>query len=192
MAQTKDKAKPKTVGRPTEAPRMQEDRTPDGRNVIRNRAGDVVSLPDHDMSDWSQFSRDIIPPGWDYQWIAEKVFNWDNTQRLTEAFAHHWEPVPMERHPGVFHPDKNAKGPIRSHGQILCERRMELTLEQRRRDKLKADQQVGDAFRRAGMQIPRTITDFNHAGARANTGVSVERQGFATQTEEKYSYKIDD
>jgi gamma-glutamyltranspeptidase/glutathione hydrolase len=87
---------------------------------------------------------------------------------------------------------KGETGPIRRGGMILMERDMRLTLQSRAAEKRAADTQVGSAFQRAGMQVPTEIADFSHDGAKKVSGFRAEREGFATQSEESYSYQIDE
>lgn len=189
MPPVKDKPKVKTASRPDPEERM-DDRAPD-RDVIRNRKGEPVSLKIMGNEDQFDFDRTIVPEGWDYQWIAETIYGAPNGHRMVDAAQNGWEPVPAERHDGVFL-QKGMTGPIRRGGQILMERDIRLTMEARRREKLAADKQVGSAFERAGMAVPTNITDFSHEGARKVSGVKTERQGFATQSEAQYQYKVDE
>ena len=137
------------------------------------------------------FDRSIIPPGWDYEWKTETVANAPWTQHQVNLAQAGWEPVPAERHDGVFLP-LGSVGPIQRGGMLLMERPMQATKISRQRDKMKADAQVNAAFARAGQKVPTTITDFNHPDAVRKTGVRVENAGFATQSEEAYSYSVDD
>ena len=70
----------------------------------------------------------LIPDGWSYQWIAVAVHgkNMNNNAML----ANGWEAVPAKRHDGLFM-GKGHDGPIIVEDQMLCERRIELTLEAR-------------------------------------------------------------
>jgi hypothetical protein len=70
----------------------------------------------------------FIPDGWSYQWIAVSVTG--KPVNNTGMFAAGWEPVPAERHEGFFMP-KGADGPIVIDDLMLCERRIEATLEAR-------------------------------------------------------------
>lgn len=189
MPPVKDKPKAKLASRPEPEDRM-DDRAPD-RDVIRNRKGEPVSLKIMGNEDQFDFDRRIVPVGWDYQWIAETIYGAPNGHRMVDAAQNGWEPVPAERHDGVFL-QKGEKGPIRRGGQILMERDARLTKQAQDLEKKAANDQVGSAFRRAGMQVPSAITDFSHKDAQKHSGVKVERQGFATRSEAEYQYKVDE
>lgn len=169
--------KAKTAGRQDVA--EAQSRVPDDRDVIRNRAGQPVSLRIRGDEDQFAFDRSIIPTGWDYEWKAQSVYGAPLTQHMVNMAQNGWEPVPSERHDGLFM-EKGFKGPITRGGMMLMERDIRLTKQSKAMDKRAADAAVGAAFQRAGMKIPNAITDFSHPDAKKNTGVRVEREGFAT------------
>jgi hypothetical protein len=181
--------KAKTAGR--EPVREPQSRVPDDRDVIRNRAGQPVSLRIRGDEDQFAFDRSIVPPGWDYQWKAQSVYGAPLTQHMVNMAQNGWEPVPADRHDGLFM-EKGFKGNITRGGMILMERDARLTAQSKAMDKRAADEAVGAAFKRVGQGIPKTITDFNHPDAQKNTYVNREREGFATQSEESYSYEAND
>jgi len=192
---TKTAPKAKTAGRDVPAPR-QEARVEDDRHVLRTRSGRPINMDLANPENQFEFDRSIIPDGWDYEWKTETVANAPWTQHQVNLSQAGWEPVPAERHDGLFLP-LGMTGPIRRGGMLLMERPMEATRISKMRDKRKADAQVGDAFARAGMAVPKTITDFDHPDAKRKSGVRVETTGFATQSGPEfggagYTYEADE
>ena len=187
------KATARTVTR--DAP---EDRTPDRAperdNVIRNRRGEPVSLKFNGNEDLFAFDRSIIPDGWDYQWKVKTVKNWEWVEHQVTLASNGWEPVPAERHDGVFMP-RGAKGNIERGGQILMERDMRLTMQARRAERQEANSQLNMSRSMAGLMersMPggSGILDYEHPAARGASGVKVERQ--ARTNDANYRYQIDE
>ena len=171
--------KPRTITRDEEDPRMPE-RMPDRDDVIRNRSGQPITLRFSGDEDRFAFDRSIIPPGWDYQWKTRTIKGWEWVDHQVELGANGWEPVPAERHDGIFMP-KGYKGTIERGGLILMERDARLTVRARAIDKRKADAPVRESHAMAGL-MPRqvagaaTITDFDNPLARGATGVKIARE----------------
>ncbi len=186
MAVPKAPVKAKTAGRSEP-----EDRKQDGRDVLRTRSGRPINMDLANPENQFAFDRSIIPPGWDYEWKTETVANAPWTQHQVTLAQSGWEPVPAERHDGLFLP-MGEKGPIRRGGMLLMERPLQATVISRRRDKAKADNQVASAFQRANMAVPKEITDFEHSSAKKVSGFRTQTEGFATQSEEAYNYSVDD
>lgn len=187
------KAQARTVTR--DAP---EDRTPDRAperdNVIRNRAGQPVSLKFNGNEDLFAFDRSIIPDGWDYQWKVKTVKNWEWVEHQVTLAANGWEPVPADRHDGVFMP-RGYKGNIERGGQILMERDIRLTMQARQAERREANTQLNMSRSMAGLlerSMPggSAILDYEHPAARGATGVKVERQ--ARTNDANYRYQIDE
>lgn len=100
-----------------------------GRIQVENRAGELISRTSFGRNgDKFDVPLEWIPDGWTYQWIAENVTGkMVNNQGF---FQNGWEHVPAKRHDGCFMA-KGHDGPIIVDGQMLVERRVELTLEAR-------------------------------------------------------------
>lgn len=170
------------------------DRAPERDNVIRNRAGQPVSLKLTGNEDMFAFDRSIIPDGWDYQWKVKTVKNWEWTEHQVTLAANGWEPVPADRHDGVFMP-RGFKGNIERGGQILMERDIRLTQRARAMEKNQANDQLHMSRSMAGLAsraMPggSAILDYEHPAARGASGVKIERQ--ARVNDANYRYQIDE
>jgi len=104
-------------------------RNEQGRVVVESRDGRMISRTAFgNNGDKFDVPLEWIPDGWTYQWIAESVLGQGlNNQGF---FNNGWERVPALRHDGIYM-ETGHKGPIIVDGQMLCERRVELTLEAR-------------------------------------------------------------
>lgn len=201
MAKTKAAA-PQTVGREPPAPRMPE-RDPgverslaaDPNGPILTRSGKPATLKFTGAEDKFSFDRSIIPEGWDYQWKTKTIKNWEWIDHQVELAQNGWEPVPAERHPGVFMP-KDYRGPIERGGMILMERDMRLTAQARRVERREANEQLAISRSMAGLmgnQITGSgaaILDFDAAEAKPATGVKIERTPRVNDA--KYTYTLDE
>lgn len=181
-------------------PRVQNGRqtlAADLSGPIRKRSGDVIDggLRFTGSEDKFAFDRSIIPAGWDYQWKAAMVKNVPNTQHMTELEANHWEPVPAERHDGVFMP-RGYKGNIERGGQILMERDIRLTMQARAIERREADEPVKRSRQMAGLMansLPSAaagVVDFGHGAAQGATGVRIERSQVPQNS--SYQYTIEE
>lgn len=87
----------------------------------------------------------IVPPGWEYQWVAVTVAgDGDIVRPLTLQFHDGgFRPVPAERHDGKFMM-AGAKGAIIYGGQMLMERPVSLGEQARDDEYAKAVQQTRD------------------------------------------------
>jgi len=190
-------ASPKTATREDPTARMGHNQGPEMRapvrdDVIRNRAGEPVGLKFLGNEDKFAFDKRIIPNGWDYQWKTKTVKGWEWTDHLVELAQNGWEPVPPQRHDGVFMP-KGYKGPtIERLGMILMERDIRLTLQARGYEKRDAHQAVQNS-RYMSEQFARDLpdgaaaaVDMGHRGAKQFTGVNVERQPRVADSKHQY------
>lgn len=174
------------------------DRTPEAQrdpNKIYTRSGREISgIRYTGNEDRFAFDRGIIPDGWDYQWKTKTVKNWEWTDHLVELAANGWEPVPAERHPGVFMPE-GYTGNVERGGMILMERDMRLSAQARAMERRAAAEQLGVSRSMAGLmgrQMPggSGILDFEHPAAQNATGVRVDRQPRVSDS--KYQYSVDE
>lgn len=100
-----------------------------GRIMVMDRAGRMISRTGNNGgTDRFDVPVSMIPDGWSYQWIAVSVTG--KPVNNTGMFQNGWEAVPAKRHDGVFM-EKGHEGSIIIDDQMLCERRIELTLEAR-------------------------------------------------------------
>lgn len=194
MATPRTKLAPRTVGREDPEPRVEsrtEDRAPIRDNVIRNRAGQPVSLKltgDEDKFDLERMGI-IPPPGWDYQWKRKSIKGFEDSQHQVELAQNGWEAVPASRHDGLCMP-KGYEGNIERGGLILMERDMRLTVLARQIEKRTADRTVAESRQMAGLMPPSSIADFDHPGTRGKSGVSISRE--RTIGSSNYQYSVDE
>jgi hypothetical protein len=99
------------------------------------------------------FDRSIIPDGWTYEWKRHSVLGQEDPAYLAELHQLGYSPVPAERHPGQFLP-VGYTGAIILGGMILMERPMELEMEARDEDAMRARAQVRGSREQFGM-IPQ-------------------------------------
>src|SRR5262245_13033776 len=122
-----DPQPPKKKGWPKGKPRPKKLARVDGPPRPRYEA-----LPDDD-EDRLKVPREAIPEGMDYQWITDSVLGQPMPQRRARFERRGWQPVPAERHDGMFMP-KGYKGEINVDGVVLMERPMEYTRAARKRE----------------------------------------------------------
>jgi len=193
MAVTK-KPVARTVTRDVPPDPGSDQRTPVRDNVIRNRAGQPVTLKFTGNEDKFAFDRSIIPEGWTYEWKTETVKGWDWIDHQVELAQNGWEPVPAERHDGIFMP-RGFKGPIKRGGMILMERDERLTALARREERKAANAQIDISRNMAGLHgraAPgaAAVSDYDNPEARRVSGVRVERQ--ARVQDSSYQYEVDE
>lgn len=114
----------------------------------------------------------IIPQGFVYQWKRYSVLGQEEPAHLAELARAGFEPVPADRHDGLFLP-KGTTGPIIIGGMILMDRPVELEAEAQAEQRHLARAQVqgskeqfGLAPRASGFEGPS-----EHTSARNNTFV---------------------
>lgn len=163
-----------------DAQRMPDREVKRNPNEIRTRSGRVMNgLMFTGSEDRFAFDRSIVPQGWTYEWKTKTIKNWEWQDHQVMLYQNGWEPVPAERHDGVFMP-RGHKGTIERGGMILMERPIELTIMARKVEKREADERVNGSRSMAGLMakhVPgaQDVIDFNTAEARGATGVRVER-----------------
>lgn len=149
-------------------------------NEIRTRSGRLMNgLMFTGSEDRFAFDKSIVPHGWTYEWKTKTIKNWEWQDHQVMLYQNGWEPVPSERHDGVFMP-RGHQGTIERGGMILMERPIELTAMARKVEKRSADEPVIGSRSMAGLMakhVPNAqdVIDFNVFEARGATGVRVER-----------------
>jgi hypothetical protein len=170
-----------------------EARTPDrslgDRGPIVSRSGKATSLRITGDIDPFFVPPEVVPDGWTYEWKTKTVYNWEHVQHQVSLSMNGWEPVPAERHDGMFMPIGHD-GPIERGGMILMERDDRLTAQSREIDRRKAMDPVVASRQMAGLMPPSDVVDFSHSAAQRVTGVKVDRQ--ARVSDAKYQYAIDE
>lgn len=144
-----------------------------GRESLRKQQ-EYEALPDDD-DDRLKVPPEIIPDGMSYQWITDAVLGQPMPQRRGRFERRGWRPVPAERHDGMFMP-KGYKGEINVDGVVLMERPMEYTRAARRKDAMKAAEQVyvREAQMRGG-DMPGVAFDTQHQSIKNRISKSYER-----------------
>ena len=116
-----------------------------GRKMVVGRDGEQLSRKRTSSGDIFEIPLELIPKGWEYQWVAISVTG--NTEILLDQNLmmreNGWRPVPSERYPGRFM-EAGHKGPIIRGGQMLMERPKELSDEARAEDIAAARQLISD------------------------------------------------
>lgn len=95
------------------------------------------------------------PPGWDYNWKRWSVYGKEDPQYLSGLMRTGWRPVPSNRHRNLLYPEYNGESII-VDGNILMERPMVLTEQQRAFEKANAEQQVKSKIESAKEAPPGT------------------------------------
>jgi hypothetical protein len=120
------------------------------------RDGEVLSRKRTSVGDIFHIPRELIPEGWDFQWIPVSVTG--NTEIVLDQqlmmMENGWRPIMADRFPGRFMPPGH-KGQIIRGGQGLYERPMSLTLEARAEDIRNAKQLISDrneSFKMTGLK----------------------------------------
>lgn len=141
-------------------------RNSQGRIMVMDRAGRMISRTGNNGgTDRFDVPVSMIPDGWSYQWIAVSVTG--KPVNNTGMFQNGWEAVPAKRHDGIFM-EKGHEGSIIIDDQMLCERRIELTLEARAEEILAAK----SLLRTQNDQFKPRLPD---ARNRRGTGLRVRR-----------------
>jgi hypothetical protein len=104
---------------------------------IRALHGDDDDLSETFVDPW--FAQ--APPGWTYEWKTHSVFNKENPQYQNMLLRTGWSAVPAHRHRDLTYPGYDGEAIIRD-GMILMERPKELTDRVRKREQMKAFDQV--------------------------------------------------
>jgi len=172
-------AKPAMTAARSEPSNRMPERAPDGAMVIRNRLGEIIQLERlRDTAD-DPFNLERIgvypPDGWVYAWRVMTVKNAPMTSHQVKLHSTGWTPVPANRHDGKIMP-RGHVGNIERDGQILMERDQRLEAMARQIERQAANAPVIQSRNMAGAMPPSGIADFDHQGARMNTGVKVDRQ----------------
>lgn len=117
----------------------------DGRLEVVGHNGEVLSRTRVQVGDIFEIPKELIPPGWSYQWNAVSVAG--NSDILIDQnhmmYQNGWRPVPAERYAGTLVP-RGSKGNIIRGQQLLMERPTVLTQEARQEDIRNAKQLISD------------------------------------------------
>lgn len=151
-----------------------------GRSVEAiGRSGEVLSRKRVTTGDIFDIPKNLIPPGWEYQWCAVSVVG--NTEILLDQnlmFAENgWRAVPAARYAGRFMP-VGHKGSIVRGGQMLMERPVVLCDEARTDDIKAAKQLISDrneSLKLSGMR-KQMGEGFEMSGKYRGTGGGIRMQ----------------
>jgi hypothetical protein len=144
------------------------------RGESLRKAQEYDNLP-HEDEDRLKVPPEAIPDGWDYQWVVDSVLGQPMPQRRARFERRGWRPVPSERHDGMFMPI-GYKGEINVDGVVLMERPMEYTRQARKKEAMKAAEQVyvREAQMRGG-DMPGVAFDTQHKSVQNRVSKSYER-----------------
>jgi hypothetical protein len=127
--------------------RESDERRPGGDDHLeraRKRIAEIRALAGDDDDNSEVFVDKWFaqaPPGWTYEWKTHSVFNKEYPQYLTSLMRTGWTPVPASRHRDLTYPGYDGENVI-VDGMLLMERPKELTDRVRKRETLKAWDQV--------------------------------------------------
>jgi hypothetical protein len=159
-------------GKPRGPKKMAADRS--ARASVRKAQQEYEALPSDD-EDRLKVPSEVIPEGWSYQWVTDSVLGQPMPQRRARFERRGWRPVPAERHDGMFMP-LGFKGEINVDGVVLMERPEEYTRQARKKDAMKAAEQVWvrEAQMRGG-DMPGVNFDTQHKSVVNKVSKAYER-----------------
>lgn len=195
MANAATKTKPvaqRVAPRASVAPQTRAERpslVPTDRVVATGRDGKPIWRKTQDDLGQYDHAADLQPDGWKYEWKRKSVYGWEDVQHQVNLRRNGWTDVPASRHDGVWMP-AGYPGNIEIEGRILMEIPIELWKEAKVEEKRKADRQVGDSRRSAGM-APSSVADPSHPEARRSTYVRKEA-AVPVANQNKYDYTLDE
>ena len=141
------------------------------RPLSKQAANYALDIDDDDDVDRLRIPRDMIPDGMDYQWVTDSIMGQPAPQRRARFEKKGWVPVPASRHDGFFMP-KGAQGEINVEGLVLMERPLEVSLRARKREEIRAIDQVrAKEAQLTGGNIPGVGLDTRHESALRNNRV---------------------
>jgi hypothetical protein len=116
-----------------------------GRLEVEGRGGEMLSRTRTYVGDIFEIPKEMIPPGWSYQWNAVSISG--NSEIILDQnhmmHQNGWRPVPAERYAGSLVP-KGATGNIIRGQQMLMERPEALTKEAQMEDAVNAAALIND------------------------------------------------
>jgi hypothetical protein len=184
--QTAKNAPRPTASASPKAPReLAIERDNNGRLIIEGRDGEMLSRKrKDDGGDPFHVPAEIIPAGWEYQWVVESVNGSKEivSDQALVFWENGWRPVPADRHPGRYTP-VGTKGDIFRGGMILMERPKALCDEARAEMVAKARKQMSDrdeslmggkANVRGGMQGGFEMNAGKYRGTGGDLRISVD------------------
>jgi hypothetical protein len=126
-------------------------------------------------SDMLYVPPEIVPPGMRYNWKTFSVLGQPQARRYGRFQMTGWEPVPAERHPGMWTP-KGYKGNIEMDGLVLMEKSEEACQAHEAREERKALAQVQAKEQQLrGGNLDGVTMDTQHRSVHNKVGKSYER-----------------
>jgi hypothetical protein len=113
------------------------------------------------------FPAESIPDGWTYEWKRHTLMGKEDPAYQVALARGGWEAVPASRHPEQM-PIAGAHQTITRKGMILMERPAEITEDVRRREQLKARNQVRAKEEQLGATPPGTFDRGGDSRVRPN------------------------
>lgn len=145
---------------------------PEGRAVAIGRDGKPIYRRTTSSTDPFYVPREIVEPGWSYEWKRHAVLNQEDPGYAAELNMNGWTPVPAERHPGMWAPE-GTQGPIIRQGLMLMERPEALTQEARDEERKAARQALASQQALFGQRVgdgERVVRQQKNTFARVEEG----------------------
>ena len=120
-------------------------------------------------TDPTHVPKELIPPGMVYQWCRHEIVGQEDRTNIVMMQKSGWEPVPADRHDGMFMP-RGHKGPIIHLDLMLCERPVEFEMQARAEERMKANTQARENHEQWGFQP--AAAGFEQRGASAKSSYS--------------------
>jgi len=181
----------RTATREEPAARVPERKMDDGQ--IRNRKGEIVSLQIKGDEDPFDFKAKGIrePDGWTYEWKVKSVYGWEHTSHQVGMARNGWEPVPAERHDGIYTP-LGYKGHIEYGGQILMERDARLTAQSRAMERRAANQQLQNSHNLRNGVKKSEMADFDSDAAVRKSFARADRMPVLNEAMQSNAYTVEE
>jgi len=175
---------------PAAAPRAERpSNVPTDRVVAIGRDGKPIWRKAPDDVDKYHVPEEIIPDGWKYGWRRVSVLGQPDVQHQVNLMRNGWTMVPASRHDGLWLPS-GSTGNVEIDGLALMEIPFSLWQEAEREEKKKANAQVNDSRRSAGMAIRNNDIE-NPNNPHAKISVKTDRMPVTREGNAKYDYTLD-
>lgn len=144
--------------------------------------------PNEDNPDRFHIPREMLPEGYDFQWVTHTVYGQEMVQHRADFERHGWTPAHQEdfdgRFDGMFMP-RGQEGEINNGGLVLMYRPMELSIEAKKKELRAAKEQLAikEAALRGG-DLPGVSLDTQHESVRNKVSRSWERIAVPTDSDE--------
>lgn len=132
--------------------------------------------PGEESEDRLHISKDLFPPGFDFQWVTDTVYGQSFAQHRAQFERKGWTPVHQEDFDGVFDGKfmaKGQQGEITVDGLVLMARPLEMSIRSRQIDHRKAVEAVQIKQQQlTGGDLPGVTLDARHKSATASNRIN--------------------